>query len=120
MRSSFTTGFEGPWRMHLPVGRALYHLLISSHPAEILLGHTYQAAPADVWALGILLSIIVTGESPFPSIAWAMNGQVQLKRPAPRAVMEILSMCFVPDPRARPNVEAILRHPWVTGYRGSI
>lgn len=41
---------------------------------EILLGRPYQAAPAEIWALGVLLYLLLTGEMPFASIDHAVKG----------------------------------------------
>ena len=44
--------------------------------SEILRKQPYRAAPAEVWTLGVLLSYLLTGHSPFPTEQDARDGRV--------------------------------------------
>eukprot|EP00914_Ancora_sagittata_P000444 GHVO01001194.1.p1 GENE.GHVO01001194.1~~GHVO01001194.1.p1 ORF type:complete len:268 (-),score=17.85 GHVO01001194.1:150-953(-) len=46
--------------------------------SEILQKKVYQAAPAEVWTLGVLLSYLLTGSSPFPTVKDAVAGRIIL------------------------------------------
>ncbi|SCV73423.1 BQ2448_7349 [Microbotryum intermedium] len=81
---------------------------------EILRGEAYQAPVSEIWSLGILLSILVMGESPFANVEAIKAG-----RPArPRVRMthelrDLLYSCLEPDVTKRPTIEQIRRHPWL-------
>ncbi|BGO94391.1 hypothetical protein NBRC10512_002089 [Rhodotorula toruloides] len=82
--------------------------------AEILRGEAYQAPPAEVWSLGVLLSILVTGECPFSDAEAAKAGR--LSRPKIRVQPEIehlLRACLEVDVSKRISVAQIRRHPWL-------
>ncbi|KAF8200829.1 kinase-like domain-containing protein [Pholiota molesta] len=44
--------------------------------SEILLKKSYQAPPAEVWTLGVLLSYLLAGISPFPTARDAVDGRI--------------------------------------------
>ncbi|BGP00581.1 CAMK/CAMKL/PASK protein kinase [Rhodotorula toruloides ATCC 204091] len=82
--------------------------------AEILRGEAYQAPPAEVWSLGVLLSILVTGECPFSDAEAAKSGR--LSKPKIRVQPEIehlLRACLEVDVSKRISVAQIRRHPWL-------
>jgi serine/threonine protein kinase len=84
--------------------------------SEILRGEPYQAPPADIWALGVLLSILVTGECPFVDTAAAVIGK--LTRPKIRMGNELrdllLRSCEV-KVASRITIDEMMMHPWLTG-----
>ncbi|WVR05269.1 hypothetical protein IAU60_002281 [Kwoniella sp. DSM 27419] len=91
--------------------------------AEVLNGRHYHAGPADIWSLGIILGIILTGESPFPNTAWAQEGRIKIKRQVPGGAFDLMQKCLCTDPRRRATIEQVERHPWLRGmlaHRGSI
>ncbi|KAK6902903.1 hypothetical protein I203_108163 [Kwoniella mangroviensis CBS 8507] len=91
--------------------------------AEVLNGRHYHAGPADIWSLGIILGIILTGESPFPNTTWAQDGRIKIKRQIPGGAFDLMTRCLHTDPRRRARIEEIERHPWLRGmlaHRGSI
>jgi serine/threonine protein kinase len=47
--------------------------------SEVLRKQAYRAGPAEVWTLGVLLSYLLTGSSPFPTESDAIEGRVRLK-----------------------------------------
>ncbi|WWD15881.1 hypothetical protein CI109_100305 [Kwoniella shandongensis] len=90
--------------------------------AEVLNGRHYQAAPADIWSLGIILGIILTGESPFPNTSWAQVGRIKVKKQVPMGALDLMQRCVCTDPRKRATIEQVERHPWLRGmltHRGS-
>ncbi|KAK8869845.1 hypothetical protein IAR55_000413 [Kwoniella newhampshirensis] len=90
--------------------------------AEVLNGRHYHAGPADIWSLGIILCIILTGESPFPNTSWAQVGRIKVKKQVPMAALDLMQKCLCTDPKERANIEQVERHPWVRGmltHRGS-
>ena len=42
---------------------------------EILRGEVYRAPHAEVWALGCILSVLLTGKTPFPDSDSAKKGE---------------------------------------------
>lgn len=85
--------------------------------SEILLKRKYQAAPAEVWTLGVLLSYLLAGVSPFPTVRDAVDGRIFLSeslglQPSANA-MDLLRMCLDPNPRTRISIEGIMQHPWL-------
>ncbi|WVW83122.1 hypothetical protein I302_105140 [Kwoniella bestiolae CBS 10118] len=91
--------------------------------AEVLNGRHYHAGPADIWSLGIILGIILTGESPFPNTTWAQDGRIKIKRQIPGGAFDLMTRCLHTDPRRRARIEEVERHPWLRGmlaHRGSI
>ncbi|GAA5940085.1 hypothetical protein JCM3775_003275 [Rhodotorula graminis] len=83
--------------------------------AEILRGDLHQAPPSEVWSLGVLLSILVTGECPFVDAEAAKAGV--LSRPKVRLnpeVEHLMHACLEVDISRRITISQIRRHPWMS------
>ncbi|GAA5938601.1 uncharacterized protein JCM15063_005366 [Sporobolomyces koalae] len=92
-----------------------FHGTTSFASAEILRGETYQAPPSEVWSLGVLLSILVTGECPFSDAEAAKVGK--LSRPKVRLSPEVehlMRSCLDVDVSRRITISQIRRHPWLS------
>ncbi|KAF9268856.1 Pkinase-domain-containing protein [Marasmius fiardii PR-910] len=86
--------------------------------SEILLKKPYQAAPAEVWTLGVLLSFLLTGSSPFPTVKDAIAGRIGLtdwRNIVSRPAMSLMRHCLDPDPKTRATIAEIKAHPWLHG-----
>jgi serine/threonine protein kinase len=90
---------------------------------EVLKGQPHVAAHCDVWALGVILSILLTGETPFPDTSYAIIGRMRCKTPISSTASDLLAGCFIVDPERRRSIERIKSHPWfdpITRHRGSV
>ncbi|KAH7923736.1 kinase-like protein [Leucogyrophana mollusca] len=87
--------------------------------AEVLLKKPYQAAPAEVWTLGILMSYLLTGMSPFPMEKDAIEGRVVLSevpgKNLSHACLHLMSRCLEPDPTLRADIKEVRDHCWLQG-----
>ncbi|KAF5348688.1 hypothetical protein D9758_006846 [Tetrapyrgos nigripes] len=83
--------------------------------SEILQKKPYQAAPAEVWTLGVLLSYLLTGTSPFPTVKHAVTGRIVLpdNQCVSDAAMDLMHACLDPDPEKRITVSQVKRHHWL-------
>ncbi|KAF8608819.1 kinase-like protein [Ceratobasidium sp. AG-I] len=88
---------------------------------EILKNISYTAPPAEVWTLGILLSFLVTGQSPFPTPEHTMHG-VMCEPPETIVVSpacgDLMRKCLHPDPVKRLTIQQVRDHPWLRGVLG--
>ncbi|BGP42661.1 hypothetical protein JCM10449v2_006673 [Rhodotorula kratochvilovae] len=92
-----------------------FHGTQSFASAEILRGEAYQAPPSEVWSLGVLLSILITGECPFADADAAKVGRIS--RPKIRLnpeVEHLLHACLDIDVKQRITISQIRRHPWLS------
>lgn len=85
---------------------------------EIIDERPYQAAPAEIWALGVLLSYLVTGLSPFRSEEDKRKGRITIeeahaKRMSP-SCYNLLQRCLEVDPDKRATIREVKAHPWFT------
>lgn len=87
--------------------------------SEVLLKRPYRAPPAEIWTLGVLLSYLLTGNSPFPTERDAIRGRVVMTENSARWLgdgpMEIMMRCLEPDPECRAGIEEIKGHWWLDG-----
>ncbi|XP_006461079.1 hypothetical protein AGABI2DRAFT_204544 [Agaricus bisporus var. bisporus H97] len=85
--------------------------------SEILLKKKYLAAPAEVWTLGVLLSYLLTGASPFQSAREAARGKVILYVPhgttLSKNAVDLIRRCLNPNPESRITIQQIREHPWL-------
>ena len=81
---------------------------------EILQGKPYRAPHAEIWSLGVLLSILLSGQCPFPDPAAAIKGRISKPKGAWSAeALDLLLLCLEVDPDRRANIAQIRDHPWV-------
>ncbi|KAF8906554.1 kinase-like domain-containing protein [Gymnopilus junonius] len=85
--------------------------------SEILLKKNYQAAPAEIWTLGILLSYLLAGVSPFPTARDAVDGRIFLSEKVVGKIsdsaMDLMRMCLDPNPDTRATISQIEDHAWL-------
>ena len=84
--------------------------------AEILAGGSYEASQAEVWSLGILLNILLTGESPFASPADAQRSRRSPLRPGVSMSAEaadLITRCLDVNPASRLTIDGIRGHRWL-------
>ena len=85
--------------------------------SEILLKKRYQAAPAEIWTLGVLLSYLLTGTSPFPSMRAAAAGKIVIYEPCGVTLSEeaadLMRRCLDPNPLTRIKIQQVKDHPWL-------
>jgi len=88
--------------------------------SEILLKKKYQAAPAEIWTLGILLSYLLAGVSPFPTVRDAVEGRIFLSEKVVGEIsdepMDLMRKCLDPNPETRATIADIIHHPWLRSY----
>jgi serine/threonine protein kinase len=86
---------------------------------EILLKKPYQAPPAEIWTLGVLLSYLLTGSSPFATEKDALEGRVALIEHTASIpsdlCLSLLQICLDPDPDERADIEEVRTHAWLIG-----
>lgn len=87
---------------------------------ELYLRKPYRGTEVDVWAMGVVLYAMVTGEFPFPGanssqIAAAIcRKDFKIPSGVPPALLDLLSRMLTKDPRFRITVPEIQRHPWIS------
>jgi len=91
---------------------------------EILQKKPYQAEPAEVWTLGVLMSYLLTGMSPFPSESDALEGRIVLSEvPGKRLskpCLHMMARCLEPDPARRATIEEVREHRWLWGSESAL
>lgn len=93
---------------------------VRSSPAyvapEILEGGDYDGFAADVWALGVVMFVLVTGTYPFKDTDTKMlfekirTCDVAYPDAMSAQLRELLSMILVHDPTERPKASEVLQH----------
>ncbi|VDB95982.1 unnamed protein product [Peniophora sp. CBMAI 1063] len=89
--------------------------------SEVLRKKPYRAPPAEVWTLGVLLSYLLTGMSPFPTERDAIAGRIVLHEkdgPGSWVTVEaedLMFRCLDPNPDERAVIAEIVSHPWLRG-----
>ncbi|MCO5566138.1 hypothetical protein L7F22_019814 [Adiantum nelumboides] len=82
--------------------------------SEILQGKQYRAPHAEIWSLGVLLSILLSGECPFADPQAAIRGKISKpSKPYSKEAMDLLIGCLQVDPDRRATIREVRQHPWV-------
>ncbi|TFK44685.1 kinase-like domain-containing protein [Crucibulum laeve] len=99
-----------------PLYKGFYGTTAYASP-EILLKKKYYAPPAEIWTLGTLLSFLLTGCSPFPSLAYAVEGKLQwpngLGAVVPGGALDLMKRCLDPNPKTRATISEVRAHRWL-------
>ena len=83
----------------------------------------YDARACDVWAMGVLLYLLVTGQYPFEDPRQPQNVVATLQniaqgkmRPLPRRIspecIDLIGAMLTQDPSQRITLQGIAQHPW--------
>jgi serine/threonine protein kinase len=87
--------------------------------SEVLRERSYRAAPAEIWTLGVLLSYLLTGHTPFSTDDDAREGRVtirgKLEKKLSRNAVGMMKMCLEPDPEKRATIQDVSKHRWLAG-----
>ncbi|NWZ02326.1 PIM1 kinase, partial [Loxia curvirostra] len=92
-----------------PLGTQMY-----CPPEWICRGYLLQES-ATIWSLGVLLYVMVCGCLPFKNVHDIVSGQLFFWQQVSPECQHLIRWCLGKHPVDRPELEEILRHPWVLG-----
>ncbi|GAA5962888.1 hypothetical protein JCM3765_005905 [Sporobolomyces pararoseus] len=81
---------------------------------EVFAEKPYDGSAAEVWALGVILSLLLTGSHPFAHAEDARFGFISPpKVPISPLAFDCLRKCLIVDPLRRIRLPELLQHPWI-------
>ncbi|KAH9466901.1 hypothetical protein MJO28_000497 [Puccinia striiformis f. sp. tritici] len=87
---------------------------------ELIKKGSYQPMAAEIWSLGILLSILVTGESFFHDTEAIKHYKASPpNNPVSESCMDLIFRCLAYKPEDRWNCFKIRTHPWLADSQWS-
>jgi serine/threonine protein kinase len=88
-------------------------------PPEVLRGEPYRPIPRDIWSLGVLLYILLTGKYPFGSQPNSRTkNRILNEEPRwdelkiPPLAKDLLQRMLEKDPSKRITLKEVQAHPW--------
>lgn len=106
---------QGPPPMQ--AGRRFYGTWTYAAP-EVFTGEAYEMFPVEIWSLGVLLHVLLTGENPFTSAADARQGRrMQGKVELSAVASDLIDRCLTVDSRQRISLAELASHSWVSGMQ---
>lgn len=106
---------SGAWLSKTPLKRFSGTWLYA--PPEWFLYRTFDAIPATIWNLGVLLYVMLMDQYPFKcrrdiiknSLRWG-SSTITFEH------QELIVSCLATKPEERPTLESILCHSWLSGH----
>lgn len=108
--------------VHLDMTRALAYIrgTVPYSPPEMFTRWGYSdSRPGDIWAMGVILFVMLTGSLPWPipegSICYRNIDVSNFTFPPgfPATLLDMTTKCLSPDPNKRPLVAEIMHNEWV-------
>ena len=87
---------------------------------ELFLSRKYEGPPVDIWAMGVILFAMISGQFPFDEIQGTIESDFEWPLEVSSSLEDLVSSIFEVNPDLRCNMNQLKMHPWMTAGSSSV